>query len=271
MVATLLEAIGKSEASPRRPLNIADVRGRSGRSMKTTPEKAFPENLPPRWRTLLAPEAKQEYFKSLTRFLVQEHQTKQNIFPKSGWVLRALQRVDYDHVKVVILGQDPYHGPGQAIGLSFGVPNDLKPKPPSLQNILKELEADLCLDLPSQQSDLTGWADQGVLLLNSVLTVRQAQAFSHRDAGWEQFTDHVIARLNERAEPVIFVLWGAAAQKKKAFITQPQHFILESAHPSPLSAHRGFMGSRPFSKINDILVKTLHLEPIDWAHVSAQD
>ncbi len=236
--------------------------------MENTAEKSFPENLPSGWRHSLAPEVSQDYFKSLSRFLVGEYQQKSPIFPPRPWILRALQNVDYEAVKVVILGQDPYHGPRQAIGLSFGVPNDLFPKPPSLVNIFKEMEADLRIALPKNQSDLTGWAAQGVLLLNTVLTVRQGQAFSHRDRGWEKFTDRIISILNDREKPMIFLLWGAAAQKKKALITHPRHIILESAHPSPLSAHRGFLGSRPFSKMNDILTQRLNLPPIDWSRIS---
>lgn len=231
-------------------------------------EKNFPDNLPPTWKEHLAPELKQPYFKSLSSFLIAEHKAKKKIFPQSSWVLRALQMVDYGDVKVVILGQDPYHGEGQATGLSFGVSNEVLPKPPSLINIFKELKADLGIEVPRDKSDLTGWAKQGVLLLNAVLTVRQAQAFSHRDKGWEHFTDKVIAELNARKKPVIFILWGSAAQKKKALITNRWHYIIESAHPSPLSAHRGFFGSRPFSKVNEILVKKLGQKPIDWACTS---
>jgi uracil-DNA glycosylase len=232
--------------------------------------KSFPENLPPGWRAHLGPEAEQEYFKALARFLRTEAQQKKRIYPQREWILRALQRVDYDSVKVVILGQDPYHGEGQAIGLSFGVPNELRPKPPSLMNIFKELKSDLGVQIPSDQSDLTGWADQGVLLLNTVLTVRHAQAFSHREAGWEKFTDCVIRKLDARARPVIFILWGAAAQRKKSLITAPRHFVLESPHPSPLSASRGFFGSRPFSKTNEILMTKLGQGPIDWSKASSQ-
>ena len=234
-------------------------------------ESGFPENLPPRWKAHLSAEASQDYFKSLTRFLIGEYQQQEPIFPPRPWVLRALQKVDYDQVKVVILGQDPYHGPGQAIGLSFGVPNELFPKPPSLQNIFKELRADLGIDVAKSQSDLTGWADQGVLLLNTVLTVRRGHAFSHRDQGWEQFTDRIIRLLNDRKQPMVFLLWGAAAIKKKALLTNPEHLILESAHPSPLSAYRGFLGSRPFSKINQILTQKLGQKAIDWGSVSSTD
>jgi uracil-DNA glycosylase len=239
--------------------------------MESMSEKSFPENLPPAWRSLLAPEADQDYFKRLTQFLVREHQAKNKVYPQRHWVLRALQQVDYTQVKVVILGQDPYHGEGQAIGLSFGVPNTLLPKPPSLMNIFKELESDLGIPLSKDKSDLTGWAQQGVLLLNAVLTVRHGQAFSHRDAGWEFFTDRVIGKLNDRIEPVIFILWGAAAQKKRELITNSRHFILQSPHPSPLSAHRGFFGSRPFSKVNEILVQKLKQTPIDWSKITSQE
>ncbi|MGZ3698863.1 MAG: uracil-DNA glycosylase [Bdellovibrionota bacterium] len=226
--------------------------------------QSFPENLPAGWRARLSEETQKTYFQSLVKFLASEHRAKKTIFPERHWILRALQQVDYENVRVVILGQDPYHGEGQAIGLSFAVPNELLPKPPSLMNIFKELKSDLGIEIPKNQSDLTGWAAQGVLLLNTVLTVRQAQAFSHRDQGWEQFTDQVIQKLNERAEPVIFILWGAAAQKKKALITNQKHFFLESPHPSPLSASRGFFGSRPFSKVNALLKH----HPIDWAKIT---
>jgi uracil-DNA glycosylase len=230
-------------------------------------EPRFPENLPPCWRERLAPEAKLPYFKELTRFLVSEHRAGARVFPESKHVLRAIQSLDLPDVKVVILGQDPYHGEGQAIGLSFAVPNSLTPKPPSLQNIFKEIHEDLGVRIPAGTSDLSGWVAQGVLLLNAVLTVRANQAFSHREKGWETFTDSVIRALDTREDSVIFLLWGAAAQKKKALIRNPKHFILESAHPSPLSAHRGFFGNRHFSKVNAILRK-LGKEEIRWERVS---
>lgn len=229
-------------------------------------QKSFPENLPKGWKSHLSHEAKEDYFKSLTRFLVKEYNSKKVIYPEQPKILRALQEVDYDEVKVVILGQDPYHGQGQAIGLSFAVPNALFPKPPSLQNIFKEMKTDLGVEPPKDQSDLTGWVEQGVLLLNTVLTVRHSQAFSHRDQGWERFTDRVIKILNEREKPVVFVLWGAAAQKKKLIITNRQHIIIESAHPSPLSASKGFFGSKPFSKVNAAL-KRIGEDPIDWSFI----
>lgn len=231
-------------------------------------EKHFPENLPSGWKERLAPEKQKEYFQKLTQFLQEEYRSKKTIFPPRPKILRALQALDFDHVKVVILGQDPYHGPGQAVGFSFAVPNALRPKPPSLGNIFKEISADLKVDMSNKGSDLSGWVSQGVLLLNAVLTVRAAQAFSHRGKGWEYFTDRIIQLLNEREDPVIFVLWGAAAQKKKELITNRKHFILESAHPSPLSASRGFFGCGHFSKINAIL-KEMGKEPIDWTHTVA--
>lgn len=223
----------------------------------------FPENLPSGWRSHLSDEKEKDYFRNLTTFLRSELKAGKTIFPNQEHVLRALQALDYSQVKVVILGQDPYHGPGQAIGLSFAVPNSLKVKPPSLQNIFKEIQNDLGKPVNPSHSELTSWVHQGVLLLNTVLTVQRSQAFSHRDRGWEVFTDRVIQLLNERTDPVVFILWGAPARKKKDLIKSPPHFILESAHPSPLSAHNGFFGSKPFSKANAIL-KKLGKTPIDW-------
>ncbi len=234
-----------------------------------TPTTArFPAHLPAAWREALAPEATAPYFRELTQFLLAEHGEGQTIYPPSELVLRALQTLDLPDVKVVILGQDPYHGPGQAIGLSFGVPNELRLKPPSLQNIFKEVESDLGVKLPPGASDLTGWAAQGVLLLNTVLTVRKAQAFSHREKGWETFTDQIIRKLNDRAAPLVFILWGAAAISKKKLLTNPAHRTLESPHPSPLSAHRGFLGSKVFSRANALL-QSMDQRAIDWSRISA--
>ncbi len=227
----------------------------------------FPDHLPPQWKTKLAPEAELPYFKNLTAFLKTQKAAGKTIYPKSENILRALTEMDIDDVKVVILGQDPYHGENQAIGLSFAVPNDLRLKPPSLQNIFKELESDLKITVDKTQSDLSGWAEQGVLLLNAVLTVEKDQAFSHREKGWEQFTDRIIEILDQRLEPMVFILWGAHAQKKKTLLKSGRHFTIESVHPSPLSAYRGFFGSRPFSKANSIL-KKLGLNEIDWSQLS---
>ncbi len=223
----------------------------------------FPENLPPGWRNRLGEEKDKPYFKTLTSFLREEYKGKQVVFPPRDCVLRALQAIDYEKVKVVILGQDPYHGPNQAVGLCFAVPNALSPKPPSLVNIFKEIEADTGKKVDRTKSELKHWVDQGVLLLNTVLTVRRGQAFSHRDKGWEMFTDTVIKRLNERKEPVLFILWGAPARKKKALLDLSRHKVIESAHPSPLSAYNGFFESKPFSQANAIL-KAWGKEPIDW-------
>lgn len=223
----------------------------------------FPDNLPPGWRERLASEAGKEYFKTLTSFLRGEYRGDCPIFPPREKVLRALQGVDFQDVKVLILGQDPYHGPGQAVGLCFAVPNDLRPKPPSLVNIFKEIEADLGAKVDPSSSELSSWVNQGVLLLNTVLTVRRSQAFSHREKGWEIFTDKVISLLNERQDPVVFVLWGGPARKKKELITNAWHKIVESAHPSPLSAYKGFFGSRPFSKTNALL-QQLGKAPVQW-------
>jgi len=224
---------------------------------------SFPENLPAGWKGHLSAETKKPYFQSLTQFLKQEYQTKKPVYPARERVLRALQDLDYEKVKVVILGQDPYHGPGQAIGRSFAVPNELKPKPPSLMNIFKEIKSDLGKDLDPSKSELSHWVEQGVLLLNTVLTVRMGQAHSHREKGWEAFTDRVISLLNERQDSIVFILWGAPARKKKALITNPIHKIIESPHPSPLSAYHGFFGSKPFSKANALL-KKMGKDPIDW-------
>ncbi len=230
---------------------------------ETSGTARFPQNLPPQWRSHLSAEAEKDYFTGLTRFLRSEYQSGKKIFPSRDHILRALQAIDYDRVKVVILGQDPYHGDGQAIGLCFAVPNSLKPKPPSLMNIFKEITSDLGKPVNPQESELSHWVDQGVLLLNTVLSVRQGQAHSHKEKGWECFTDRVITLLNEREKPLVFILWGSPARKKKALITNPKHRILESAHPSPLSAYAGFFGSRPFSRANAIL-ESWGETPIDW-------
>lgn len=231
--------------------------------MIETTAKRFPHNLPPQWKALLEAEAKEPYFLALSAFLREEHKKKAEVFPSTPHILRALQSVDYDRVNVVILGQDPYHGPGQAMGWSFAVPNQLAPKPPSLKNIFKEIQSDLEKKVDPAHSELSHWVSQGVLLLNTVLTVRRNEAFSHRGQGWEKFTDKVISLLGARERPIVFILWGAASRKKKELIRTPPHYVLESAHPSPLSAHQGFLGSKPFSRTNAILEK-LGRPPVDW-------
>jgi uracil-DNA glycosylase len=224
--------------------------------------------LPPGWNQRLAAEADQPYFQDLDAFLTQELAAGAPIQPPQEWILRALQSVDYEAVKVVILGQDPYPGAGHAIGLSFAVPNETHPKPPSLKNIFSEIQSDLGLKLPQGQSDLTGWIDQGVLLLNTVLTVRQGEPFSHHGRGWEQFTDRIISLLDEHERPLVFLLWGAHAQKKAALLKSGRHSLLQAPHPSPLSAHRGFLGCRHFSQANEILRDQLGAQPIDWGRIS---
>ena len=212
------------------------------------------------WDSILTGEFDKEYYKELRKFLVSEYRTT-TIYPDMHDIFNAFKYTPYENVKVVILGQDPYHEPGQAHGLCFSVKKGV-PKPPSLVNIFKELEADLGIAPPSHGC-LTDWAAQGVLLLNTVLTVRRGQANSHKGKGWEIFTDRVIALLNEREKPIVFMLWGANAKSKREIITNPNHIIITGAHPSPLSAHNGFFGSKPFSRANEIL-KSLGEEPIDW-------
>lgn len=212
------------------------------------------------WAELLEGELQKPYYQELRKFLIGEYRTKE-IFPNMYDIFNALHFTSYADTKVVILGQDPYHEPGQAHGLSFSVlPN--VPPPPSLINIFKELRADLNCTIPNNGC-LKYWADQGVLLLNAVLTVRAHAANSHKGKGWEIFTDKIIELLNEHEKPLAFILWGNPARAKKIMITNPRHFIVESAHPSPLSADRGFFGSRPFSKVNNFLT-SIGEKPVDW-------
>ncbi len=210
------------------------------------------------WDELLKDEFQKEYYLRLRRFLAYEYK-HHTVYPDMYDIFNALRYTAYADGKVVLLGQDPYHGPHQAQGLSFSVPDSL-PAPPSLKNILKELEEDLG---PRPFHDLTSWAEQGVLLLNACLTVPAGQANGHAGQVWEPFTDAVIKVLNQKDTPVVFILWGGYARKKKALVTNPKHAIIESAHPSPLSAYRGFFGSRPFSKANAYLVSQGQ-SPIDW-------
>ena len=213
-----------------------------------------------KWDEYLSDEYKKEYFKELLEFVKNEYKTK-TIYPKQNEVFNAFRYTDYDDLKVVILGQDPYHGPNQAEGLSFSVSNEVL-KPPSLKNIFKELESDLKIPYPKANS-LKPWAKQGVLLLNAVLTVEEHRPTSHKDKGWETFTDDVIKIINDKSEPVVFILWGAYARDKKKLITNSHHLVIESAHPSPFSARNGFFGSKPFSKANEFL-KRNGIKEIDW-------
>ena len=212
------------------------------------------------WLGPLKPEFSKEYYKKLY-FMVMDEYKHHLVFPPADDVFNAYALTPLKDVKVVIIGQDPYHNNGQAHGLCFSVRPEVD-IPPSLVNIYKELHDDLGCYIPNN-GYLVKWAKQGVLLLNTVLTVRAHQANSHRGIGWEEFTDATIRILNEQDRPIVFILWGAPAQRKKAMLNNPAHLILEAPHPSPLSAYRGFFGSRPFSKTNDFLIKN-HLEPIDW-------
>lgn len=213
------------------------------------------------WKEKLSDEFSQAYMADLRQFLVNELSLGKVIYPKGDEYFAAFNLTPFDRVKVIVLGQDPYHGPSQAHGLSFSVKPGVAP-PPSLQNIYKELHSDLGISHPGH-GYLLPWAEQGVLLLNSVLTVEQGQAGSHQKKGWERFTDAVINVLNEQRDNLVFVLWGAYAQKKGAMIDQERHCVIQSPHPSPLSAHRGFFGSKPFSQINQYLL-THQKTPIDW-------
>ena len=218
--------------------------------------------IPEHWQALLAEETQQPYWQSLHRFIDAQTDAGKVIYPPRVHWLRALASVDPASVRVVILGQDPYHGPGQAHGLSFSVPHGVK-APPSLVNIFKEIARDLG-HTPPQHGNLEAWAAQGVLLLNSVLTVEAEQAGSHRKQGWERFTDAVIRKLADARPGIVFMLWGAYAEAKAALIDETRHCVLRSPHPSPLSAHRGFIGNGHFSAANHYLAARGHA-PIDWA------
>lgn len=213
------------------------------------------------WKAPLLPEFNSDYMAALKEFLASEKAAGKTIYPKGSEWFSALDLTPLDKVRVVILGQDPYHGPGQAHGLCFSVPPGVRP-PPSLVNIYKELESDLGLARP-HHGFLEHWAEQGVLMLNSVLTVEMAKAASHSKKGWERFTDAVIRLVDAKPEPVVFMLWGAYAQKKAAFVDSTRHLVLKAAHPSPLSAHNGFLGCKHFSKCNAFL-ESRGLSPIEW-------
>ena len=217
-------------------------------------------NIGNHWDKILDGEFDKDYYRMLREFLKKEYST-QTIYPSMYDIFNALKATAYEDVKVVILGQDPYHGPGQAHGMCFSVQKGITP-PPSLVNIFKELHDDIGCTEPTHGC-LQSWADQGVLLLNTVLTVRAGQANSHKGMGWEIFTDNVIRKLNEREKPMVFLLWGSNAQTKTSYITNPAHLILKAPHPSPLSAYRGFFGCRHFSKANEFLTAN-GMEPIDW-------
>ena len=212
------------------------------------------------WDLLLKDEYNKDYFKKLQKFVIEEYKTK-TVYPKMSEIFNAFTKTSYENVKVVIIGQDPYHGENEAEGLSFSVKVGIQ-KPPSLINIFSELKSDLGIDPPNHGS-LVSWANEGVLLLNATLTVVKDTPKSHSNKGWETFTDEVIRLINKKETPVVFILWGSDARSKKYLINNKKHLIIESAHPSPLSAYRGFFGSKPFSKTNDFLIKN-NIKPINW-------
>ena len=231
-----------------------------------TEQEYIPFELGPDWQRVLKDELTQPYIPALAAFVARERTGKVPVYPPKDLVFNAFKLTPYHDVKVLVMGQDPYHGPGQAHGLSFSVPIGVQP-PPSLQNIFKELAADTGISQPSHGC-LLNWARQGVMMLNATLTVRQSEPMSHHGKGWERFTDAVVAKLCERDDPVIFVLWGKSAQDKckkiKGLEKGSRHAVLTAAHPSPLSAHQGFLGCRHFSNINEILIKQ-GKSSIDWA------
>ena len=216
----------------------------------------------PGWKEMLKDEFKKDYFLQIATWLKTEKISGSVIYPPGSLIFNAFDQTPFNKVKVVLIGQDPYHGPGQAMGLSFSVPRGVKP-PPSLQNMFKEIESDLGIRMPSDHGDLTGWARQGVLLLNASLTVRANEPNSHSKIGWADFTDAVIRIISQKKENVVFLLWGRFAQEKQPLIDETRHYVLKAAHPSPFSADKGFFGCRHFSKTNGLLVKN-GIDPIDW-------
>jgi uracil-DNA glycosylase len=214
------------------------------------------------WKAALQAEFRQPYFTDLVQFLKNEKRSGKVIYPPGSLIFNAFQTTPFDRARVVILGQDPYHGPGQAHGLSFSVPAGIKP-PPSLVNIFKEIRADLGVTMPDGYGNLTGWAEQGVLLLNAALTVRANEPFSHAGAGWAHFTDAVIRTLSDKKNHLVFLLWGKFAQEKQSLIDPGKHLVLKAAHPSPFSADKGFFGCRHFSKANAYHVQ-YGIDPINW-------
>ena len=214
------------------------------------------------WKELLKAEFSKAYFQQIVTFLKTEKAAGKTIYPPGALIFNAFNQTPFAKVKVVLIGQDPYHGPGQAHGLSFSVQNGVKP-PPSLVNIFKEIQSDIGVAMPRQYGNLTRWAEQGVLLLNAALTVRANEPFSHAKFGWAEFTDAVINIISEKKTGVVFLLWGKFAQDKQALIDETRHFVLRAAHPSPFSADKGFFGCKHFSKTNELLTRQ-GLAPIDW-------
>jgi uracil-DNA glycosylase len=220
----------------------------------------------PSWKEVLKPEFSKTYFQQIVTFLKTEKAQGKTIFPPGPLIFNAFNMTPFDKVAVVILGQDPYHGPGQAHGLSFSVPAGIPP-PPSLVNIFKELEKDIGIEISRNYGNLTKWAEQGVLLLNASLTVRAGEPMSHSKYGWAEFTDAVIQKISDQKKGVVFILWGKFAQQKQSLIDETRHSVLKAAHPSPFSADKGFFGCKHFSKTNELLMKN-GLPPIDWKLLS---
>lgn len=216
----------------------------------------------PSWKEVLKDEFSKPYFQQIVTFLRSEKASGKTIYPPGPLIFNAFNQTPFDKVSVVIIGQDPYHGPGQAHGLSFSVQKGVKP-PPSLVNIFKEIRADIGVEMAANNGDLTHWAEQGVLLLNAALTVRAGEPFSHAKYGWAEFTDAVISKVSEEKQHVVFLLWGKFAQEKQALIDETKHHVLKAAHPSPFSADKGFFGCKHFSKTNQLLMQD-GLTPIDW-------
>ena len=215
------------------------------------------------WLKFIKSEFDKEYMNSIKKSILNFKKSGKIIYPKNNEIFNAINLTDFEKTKVIILGQDPYHGPGQAHGLSFSVKDGIKP-PPSLINIFKEIESDLSINVEKENGNLTRWAKQGVLLLNSLLTVEKGKPLSHKEIGWETLTDKIIEVLNQNKRGLVFILWGSHARSKKYLISQNENLIIESSHPSPLSAHRGFIGSKPFSRTNKYLVKN-NMNPINWS------
>ena len=215
------------------------------------------------WLKYIEAEFDKEYMRNVKNIILNSKESGKIIYPKNNEIFNAINLTEFEKTKVIILGQDPYHGPGQAHGLSFSVKNGIKP-PPSLLNIFKEIEFDLSIKVNKENGDLTRWAKQGVLLLNSLLTVEKGNPLSHKDIGWETLTDKIIEVLSQNKKNLVFILWGSHARSKKSLISENENLIIESAHPSPLSAHRGFIGSKPFSRTNDYLIKN-NMNPINWS------
>ncbi len=215
------------------------------------------------WLKHIEAEFDKEYMKNIKKSILNFKESGKIIYPKNNEIFNALNLTEFEKTKVIILGQDPYHGPEQAHGLSFSVKNGIKP-PPSLMNIFKEIEFDLSIKVDKKDGNLTRWAKQGVLLLNSLLTVEKGKPLSHKEIGWETLTDKIIKVLSQNKKNLVFILWGSHARSKKLLISKNENLIIESAHPSPLSAHRGFIGSKPFSRTNDYLIKN-NMNPVNWS------